>query len=65
MTRRSAEPLNMSQDMLDETIQHANQVFSVPIMPSHTPLIAQPTKNKQIIIMPEMAKAVIFPDTGK
>jgi hypothetical protein len=34
-------------------------------MPSTTPLIAQPTKNKQIVIMPEMANAVICPDTGK
>jgi ADP-heptose:LPS heptosyltransferase len=34
-------------------------------MPSNTPLIAQPTKIKQIIIMPEMASAVICPDTGK
>jgi hypothetical protein len=34
-------------------------------MPSNTPVIAQPTKNKQMIIMPEMANAVIFPDTGK
>jgi hypothetical protein len=25
----------------------------------------QPTKSEQIIIMPEMANAVIFPDTGK
>jgi hypothetical protein len=42
MTRRSAEPLNLSQDMLDETIQKANHVFSFPIMPSNTPIIAQP-----------------------
>jgi hypothetical protein len=29
------------------------------------PIVAQPTKNKQIIIMPEIANAVICPDTGK
>jgi hypothetical protein len=51
--------------MLDETIQQANHVFSLPIMPSNTPISAQPTKNKQIIIMPEMSNAVISPDTGK
>jgi hypothetical protein len=33
--------------------------------PSNTPVILQPTKNEQIIIMPVMANAVIFPDTGK
>jgi hypothetical protein len=38
--------------MLDETLQQANHVFSLPIMPSNTPISAQPTKNKQIIIMP-------------
>jgi hypothetical protein len=31
----------------------------------NTPVIVQPTKNKQMIIMPEMANAVICPDTGK
>jgi hypothetical protein len=34
-------------------------------VPSNTPVIVQPTKNKQMIIMPEMANAVICPDTGK
>jgi hypothetical protein len=51
--------------MLDETIQQANHIFSLPIMPSNTPLLAQPTQNKQIVIMPEMVNAVICPDTGK
>jgi hypothetical protein len=27
MTRRSAGPLNLSQDMLDETVQQANNIF--------------------------------------
>jgi hypothetical protein len=65
MTRRSAEPLNLSQDMQDEMIEQANNFFSFPIIPWNTPLITQPTQNKQIIIMPEMANAVIGPDTGK
>jgi hypothetical protein len=34
-------------------------------VPSNTPVIVQPTKNKQMIIMPEMANAVICPYTGK
>jgi hypothetical protein len=51
--------------MLDETVQHENHVFSFTLMPSNTPVIAQATKNKQMIIMPEMANAVICPDTGK
>jgi hypothetical protein len=65
MTRRSAGPLNLSQDMLDEKVQQANHVFSFPPLPSSTPVISQPTKNKHMIIMPEMANAVICPDTGK
>jgi hypothetical protein len=65
MNRRSAGPLNLSQDMLDDTVQQANHVFSLPIVPSNIPVIVQPTKNEQIIIMPEMANAVIYPDTGK
>jgi hypothetical protein len=34
-------------------------------VPSNTPVIVQPTKNEKITIMPEMANAVICPDTGK
>jgi hypothetical protein len=52
MARRSAGPLIMSQDILDETVQQENHIFSFPIIPSSTPVIAQPTKNKQMIIMP-------------
>jgi hypothetical protein len=58
MIRRIAGPLNLSQDMLDETVQHANHVFSLPLAPSNIPDIMQPTKNEQIIIMHEMANAV-------
>jgi hypothetical protein len=39
--------------MLDKTVQQANHVFSFPLVPSDTPVIVQPTKNKQIIMMPE------------
>jgi hypothetical protein len=65
MIRRSAGPLNLSYYMLEETVQQANNVFSLPMGPSNTPVILQPTKNEQTIIMPEMANAVICPDTGK
>jgi hypothetical protein len=45
-------------------VQQANHVFSFPLMPRNTPVIAQPTKNKQMIIMPEMTNAAICPNTG-
>jgi hypothetical protein len=58
MTRSSAEPLNLSQDMLEETVKQDNHVFFLPIVPSNTQALLQPTKNEQIIIMPEMVNAV-------
>jgi hypothetical protein len=64
MVRRSAGPHNLSQDMLEETLQQENQVFYLPIGPSVTPVLLVPMK-KQVIIMPEMANAVICPNTGK
>jgi hypothetical protein len=65
MIRRSAGLLNLSQHMLEETVQQENHVFYLPIRPSDTPVVLKPTKNEQIIIMPEMANAVICPDTGR
>jgi hypothetical protein len=64
MVRRSTGPHNLSQDMLEETVQQANHVFSLPVGPSVTPVLLT-TTNEQVIIMPEMANAVICPDTGK
>jgi hypothetical protein len=61
---RSAGPLNLAQDMLEETVQQANHVFSLPMGPSNTPVTFQPTKNEQIIIMPEIANIVVCIDTG-
>jgi hypothetical protein len=64
MVRRSAHQQNLSHDMLAETVQQSNHVFSL----STGPTIRSPTKNTKytpIIIMPEMANAVICPDTGK
>jgi hypothetical protein len=65
MVRRSAGTLNLSQDVLEETVQQGIRVFSLPIRPSDTHVVLKPTKIEQIIIMPEMANAVICPDTGK
>jgi hypothetical protein len=39
MTRRSAGPLNLSQDMLDETVKQVNHVFSLPLVLSNTSVI--------------------------
>jgi DNA topoisomerase IB len=50
--------------MLAEKVQHANHVFSMPTGPT-----VRKTKGIKkiapVIIMPEMANAVICPDTGK
>jgi hypothetical protein len=51
--------------MLEETVQQADHVFSLPIGPSARPVVLKTTKIEQVIIMPEMANAVICPDTGK
>jgi hypothetical protein len=65
MLRRSAsEKYNLSQDMIAETINQANHCFSFPTNPS-TKTKKTVINNNQIIIMPEMANAVICPETGK
>jgi hypothetical protein len=64
MIRRSAHQQNLTNDMLSETIQHANHVLSLPTGPT----IRSPTQNTNdtpIIIMLEMANEVKCPDTGK
>jgi hypothetical protein len=65
MVRRSArQQYNLSQDMMAEAINQANHCFSIL---SHKP--KQKSKlsiaSNEVIIMPEMANAVICPDTGK
>jgi hypothetical protein len=65
MVRRSAsQKYNLSQDMIAETINQANHCFSFPTSPS-TKIQKKVINNDQIIIMPEMANAVICPETGK
>jgi hypothetical protein len=65
MVRRGAsQKYNLSQDMIAETAHQAHHCFSFS-----TSLSAKTKKkvinNEQIIIMSEMANAVICPDTGK
>jgi hypothetical protein len=65
MVRRSAgQQHNLSQDMIAETIGQANHCFSI----STNQELKNSTKlsgNNQVIILPEMANAVICPETGK
>jgi hypothetical protein len=61
MIRRSTNHQNLTNDMLAETVQHANHVFSLPTgstirSPPHEAM------DTPIIIMPEMADAVICPE---
>jgi hypothetical protein len=62
MVRRSASQHNLSQDMMAETINQANHCFSIS---SQTKYTHQPSTNTENIILPEMANAVICPETGK
>jgi hypothetical protein len=62
MVRRSARQQNVSQDMMAETISQANHCFSIS---SRTKYMQQQSTNTDIIILPEMANAVICPETGK
>jgi hypothetical protein len=62
MVRRSARQHNLSQDMLAETINQANHCFSISAQTKYT---HQPSANNDVIILPEMANAVICPETGK
>jgi hypothetical protein len=65
MVRRStSQKYNLSQEMIAETINQANHCFYFPSTPSNKTQ-KKVINNKQIIIMPEMANAVIFPETGK
>jgi hypothetical protein len=64
LIRRSAHQQNLTNDMLAETIQQANHIFSLPTGPTiRSP--RQNAKDTTIISMPEMTNAAIFPDTGE
>jgi hypothetical protein len=62
MVRRSARQQNLSQDMMAEAIAQANHCFSISAQTKYT---HPSSTNTDIIILPEMANAVICPDTGK
>jgi hypothetical protein len=65
MARRSAsQKYNLSQDMIAETINQANHCFSFPTTPRNK-TTEKFNCNNQVIIMHEMANAVICPETGK
>jgi hypothetical protein len=65
MVRRSdGQQYNLSQDKIAEKINQANHCFAI----SANPEPKNSTKlngNIQVIILPEMANAVICPETGK
>jgi hypothetical protein len=65
MVRHSArQKYNLSQDMIAETINQANHYFSIPTTPGPK-TTDKVNGNNQVIIMPEMASAVICPETYK
>jgi hypothetical protein len=65
MMRRSAgQQHNLSQDMIAETIIQENHYFSISTNqePKNSTKL---NGNNKVSIMPEMANAVICPETGK
>jgi hypothetical protein len=64
MVRRSARQRNLSQDMMAETINQANHCFAISAQPK-TQYTKKPSDNTEVILLPEMANAVICPETGK
>jgi hypothetical protein len=65
MVRRSAtQQYNLSHDLMAEALNQANHCFSISLQTQkQKPKIS--IDNDKVIIMPEMANAVICPDTGK
>jgi hypothetical protein len=65
MVRRSAgQQYNLSQDMIAETFNQANHCFSISTNPGPKNTV-KVKGNNQVILLPEMANAVICPETGK
>jgi hypothetical protein len=65
MVRRSAgQQHNLSQNMIAETISQANHCFYISTNQEPTNSTTL-NGNNQVIILPEMANAVICPETGK
>jgi hypothetical protein len=65
MARHSAaQQYKLSQDMIAETISQANHFFTIPTNPGPQKTVTV-NGNNQVILFPEMANAVICPETGK
>jgi hypothetical protein len=65
MVRRSpGQQYNLTQEMIAGTINQANHCFSISTNPKPKNTV-KVNHNNQIIILPEMANAVICPETGK
>jgi hypothetical protein len=62
MVRLSARQKKLSQDMMAETINQANHCFTISAQTQYT---KKPGDNTEVILLPEMANAVICPETGK
>jgi hypothetical protein len=62
--RSSGQQYNLSQDMIAKTINQSNHCFSISTNPEPKNS-TKPSSNNQVIILPEMANAVICPETGK
>jgi hypothetical protein len=62
MVRRSARQYNLSQDMMTETLAQASHCFSLS---SNSTCCRSSNPTSLIAFSPEMANAVIFPETGK
>jgi hypothetical protein len=62
MVRRSARQQKFSQDMMAETLNQANHCFAILAQNIYT---KKPGDNTEVILFPEMANAVICPETGK
>jgi hypothetical protein len=61
MVRRSTKQQSLSQDMMAETLAQANHCFSISAETKCT----HPSNTNDVISSPEMAIAVICPQTGK
>jgi hypothetical protein len=62
MVRRSAGQQNLSQDMMAETLAQANHCFSLA---TNYTCCRSSNPTSHITLSPEMANAVICPETGK
>jgi hypothetical protein len=65
MVRHSArQQHNLSQDMMAETIKQANHCFAISAQ-LKTQYTKKSSDNTEVILLREMANAVICPETGK